>query len=249
MRAGCDFMRWMRVAPSGSRSYCDHMCGRYADFRASQREADRLSLQIVAGAAALRESYNIAPTQEVSIIRPDGGDLVLDDARWGLVPSWAKDISIGARMINARGETVAEKPSFRAAFSKRRCVLPADGYYEWQQTSSGKQPHFIHPATDDTSILFAGLFEHWRDPSDDNAPWVTSCTIITTAAQGDMTELHDRQPVMLDDTRMEAWLADETNRAELETIITATAPPIAWHPVERAVGNVRHNEPDNIQAI
>eukprot|EP00913_Durusdinium_trenchii_P019515 g18345.t1 len=150
----------------------------------------------------LRPRYNIAPTQTAAIVRPADEGREVAFARWGLIPSWAKDIKIGYRMINARGETVAEKPSFRAAFKRRRCLVPASGYYEWKKLSAKtKQPYHIH-RDDDGLIAFAGLWERW-DAGD--AP-LESFTIITTAAGGALADIHDRMPVMLPESEHALWL-------------------------------------------
>lgn len=150
--------------------------------------------------------FNIAPTQNVLSIRNDkSGALESVDLRWGLVPSWAKDLKIGARMINARGETVAEKPSFRSAFKKRRCLVLADGFYEWKKEADGKQPYYITRA-DDQPFAMAGLWEAWRDKTIDDAPWIQTCTVITTTANEMMQPLHDRMPVILEQSQFDMWL-------------------------------------------
>lgn len=227
------------------------MCGRYADFLTDQQLQDAFAIAKVADdVRLLPASWNVAPTQRVHMVRADadaGGQRTLEVARWGLVPSWAKDSSIGSRMINARAETVADKPSFRSAFAKRRCLIPANGYYEWHVRDGAKTPHFIHPQ-EDSALAFAGLYEWWKDkaaPGEDD--WLLTCTIITTAARDDMRELHDRQPVMLTADQREAWLHPDSAPADLFNAIAAPAPDLQWHAVDRAVGNVRNNEPDLVE--
>lgn len=154
----------------------------------------------------LRPRFNIAPTQRIPIVRA-GREAPREwaEVRWGLVPSWAKDEKIGARMINARGETVAEKPSFRSAVKSRRCLIPADGFYEWVKTDGGKQPHYIHFA-DGRTFAFAGLWERWH--KSEGEP-LDTCTIITTTPNDLVATLHDRMPVILPPAAFTEWLAPE----------------------------------------
>jgi putative SOS response-associated peptidase YedK len=151
----------------------------------------------------LRPRFNIAPTQTIPIVRA-GREQPREwaEVRWGLVPSWAKDAKIGARMINARGETVAEKPSFRSAVKTRRCLIPADGFYEWVKTDGGKQPHYIHFA-DGRAFAFAGLWERWHKGGDEP---LDTCTIITTTPNDIVAGLHDRMPVILPPEVFTEWL-------------------------------------------
>lgn len=254
------------------------MCGRYAAFRQAQDLADDFSLVVVDPVAQeLEPSWNVAPTQAVRIVveqslDPDGGEAGAEDdgdsrqrrltvARWGLVPHWAKDPSIGSRMINARSETAAEKPSFRDAVAKRRCIVPADCYYEWRAPSEGggstKTPFAIgHP--DGAPLAFAGLYSWWRVPQSDDlaghravqGDWLLTCSILTRAAQGPMRELHDRVPVVLDDLRIGAWLdPGETNGPQaLHGALDAEA-DLAWHEVSRAVNTPRNNGPRLIAPV
>lgn len=226
------------------------MCGRYANFLTEQELIDAFEIAIVADDARLSPRYNIAPTQEAAIVvarREEGRSLEL--ARWGLVPSWAKDPSVGSRMFNARSETVAEKPSFRAAFAKRRCLVPASGYYEWRTQAGVKTPFFIH-SRDESPLAFAGLFEFWRDKAKgDDAPWLASFSIVTTAAREAMEEIHDRQPVMLTRGEADAWLDPASSPDDLMAAIAAPAPELAWHEVGREVGNVRHQGAELIAPV
>lgn len=164
--------------------------------------------------------YNIAPTQNVLCVRQDKqGRSEAVDLRWGLVPSWAKDLKMGARMINARGETVAEKPSFRAAFKRRRCLVLADGFYEWKKTENGKQPYYI-TLLDEQPFCFAGLWEAWQDKSTDDSTVIQSCTVITTSANELMQPLHDRMPVILPPKHYDLWLDREfADRESLEQMV------------------------------
>jgi putative SOS response-associated peptidase YedK len=178
--------------------------------------------------------------------------------RWGLVPFWAKDPSIGSRLINARAETVDSKPAFRRAFARRRCLLPADGYYEWQAMSgtadrpgSGKQPYFISRA-DGGPLAFAGLYELWRDPElpdDHERAWLWTTTIITTSAPDELGRIHDRMPMVITPDRWEDWLdpgdADPVHLREL--LAPAVADGLVSYPVSRAVNSVRNNGPELIE--
>lgn len=162
--------------------------------------------------------FNIAPTQLVAAVRDTaGGDQrQLSQLRWGLIPSWAKDAKIGSRMINARAETVAEKPSFRAAFKRRRCLVLSDGYYEWKKEGKTKQPFYIR-MNDERPFAFAGLWETWRDEHDEP---IESCTIITTTANELTKSLHERMPVILEDVDYDTWLDRENeDRGALEQLL------------------------------
>lgn len=164
-------------------------------------------------AVPIRPRYNIAPTQDVPAVRTTpGGQRELVMLRWGLVPSWADDISIGNRMINARGETVAEKPSFRSALKKRRCVVVADGYYEWKKTGKAKQPYLFH-FDDDRPFAFAGLWERWSKGSEP----LETCTVITTTASPLAAIVHDRMPAILDGAALAMWLDPEVTEASALT--------------------------------
>lgn len=180
-------------------------------------------------------------------------------ARWGLVPSWAKDLSIGSRMINARAETVAEKPSFRRAFAKRRCIIPADGYFEWYQpdgqaqTTSAKAkkpakvPFFIHPA-DGSSLPMAGLYEWWRDPGDGpDAPWVLTYTIITTSSTDALGQIHDRMPMTVPPDRWAQWLHGSPPADLSGWLRPAGDVGLDAYPVSTLVNNVRNNGPELIE--
>ena len=176
------------------------MCGRYA----LHAHPDVVALQFGLGAASeFKPRFNIAPTQEAPVVRVGAGqtrELVL--LRWGLIPAWSKDPSIGGRMINARAETVSEKPAFRNAYRRRRCLVPADGYYEWKVEGGRKQPYYLHAAGDDL-LAMAGLWEHWRSA---DGQLVESYAIVTTEATGVAKQIHDRMPVVVTPPDYEAWL-------------------------------------------
>jgi putative SOS response-associated peptidase YedK len=208
------------------------MCGRFAFYSPTEAAADLFG---ASGTVAVEARYNIAPTQDVAAIRSaenESKELVL--LRWGLIPFWAKDPGIGNRMINARAETVAEKPAFRAAFRRRRCLLLADGFYEWRKEPSGKIPYFIS-SRDNQPFAFAGLWERWQNRDDDSS--IDSTTIITTAASGFMASLHHRMPVILCPQLADRWLAGDDGA--LAAAIEGAAQLQAWA-VDRAVNNPRH---------
>jgi len=169
--------------------------------------------------------YNICPTQNVLCVRQNAnGQNEAAQLRWGLVPFWAKDIKIGARMINARSETVATKPSFRSAFKSRRCLVLADGFYEWKKEGSKKQPYYIS-RVDDQPFCLAGLWESWKDKTIDDSETIETCTILTTDANKIMQTLHDRMPVILDRVNFDFWLDKSfSDREQLESLLVPYAP-------------------------
>ncbi|MEQ6900071.1 SOS response-associated peptidase [Nocardioides sp. YIM 152588] len=250
------------------------MCGRYASSRSPEDLAEEFEVVDSRLDHVLPPDYNVAPTKEVYAVlerpRRREGEAAADDAepeitrqlrslRWGLVPSWAKDPGIGSRMINARMETVAEKPAFRRAFAARRCLLPADGYFEWYPTEqlgkSGKplkQPFYIHPA-DGGVMAMAGLYEIWKDPTrdeDDPERFRWTCTVLTTDAPDDLGRIHDRMPLLVPRERRDAWLAPGTAKGDLaELLVPAQQTGLVAHPVSTAVGNVRNNGPELVEPL
>ena len=215
------------------------MCGRFAFY--SPAEATAALFGATAGGDR-EPRYNVAPTQDIAAVRASqAGGLELVDLRWGLVPFWAKDLAIGNRMINARAETVAEKPSFRSAFKKRRCLLLADGFYEWRKEADGKLPYFITRAVDEP-MAFAGLWEDWTDKETGES--IQSATIVTTAANEFMAELHQRMPVVLTPELAPRWL--DTDDDLLAAYATVCPPLKAW-PVSRNVNNPRNESADLIE--
>jgi len=185
------------------------MCGRYVLKTSTPQLAAILGAEpiiddpISGPAIGWQPRFNIAPTMQVPTIKlNDNGIRVLQAKRWGLVPHWAKDLKLGASMINARCETVSSKPAFRSAFKQRRCLIPADGYYEWQRLDGRKQPHFIYPE-DQRPLVFAGLWERWRGADD---AVIETCTILTARANEDVVRVHDRMPVLLNSSESELWL-------------------------------------------
>jgi len=201
------------------------MCGRFA----LHAHPDVIKLQF--GLATLPEygaRYNIAPTLPVLIVRKDGAA----SARWGLVPHWAKDPSMGARMNNARAETVAEKPAFRDAYRSRRCLIPASGFYEWTSEFGLRQPYYVHPAESEL-FAFAGLWERWRD--------LETCAVITTDANAKMAAVHDRMPVILPPEQYAAWLGGQEGLLQ-----PCPENSISIRRVSRAVNSARNDDPSLI---
>lgn len=177
------------------------MCGRFTLFSSPEQLAETFDLP---EPPILAPRFNIAPTQPVGVVRmePAGAQRIWALTHWGLIPSWSKDPSMGARMINARAETVPEKPAFRAAFKRRRCIIPSSGFYEWKQVEKGKEPFFILPA-DDGLFALAGLWEIWTGPDGGE---LQSCTILTTDANDLMTPIHNRMPLILEEEDWAEWL-------------------------------------------
>jgi putative SOS response-associated peptidase YedK len=190
----------------------------------------------------IRRRFNIAPTQEAPVVRVNGaGEREVAMLRCGLVPFWASDPSIGNRMINARAETLAEKPSFRGAFRSRRCVIPATGFFEWKGEPGRKQPYAI-TAADQPLFAIAGLWERWQDKSQPDAPAVETFTIITTDANEAVAAIHDRMPVILPADRVRDWLTAPP--AAAQALLAPYAGPITVRAVSKQVGNPRNDTPE-----
>jgi putative SOS response-associated peptidase YedK len=249
------------------------MCGRYASSRRPEDLVEEFEIDKVEVKETLAPDYNVAPTKQVYAVvqrskEPAGTDKDTDaptqrqlrTLKWGLVPFWAKEPSIGNKMINARMETVHEKPAFRRAFAARRCLLPADGYFEWyptdQKTKAGKplkQPFFIHPA-DGGVMAMAGLYEIWRDPTrdeDDPQRFLWTCTVLTTTAEDSVGHIHDRMPLLVEPDRYDAWL--DPSRADvddLKKLLVPAAPGrLEAYPVSTAVNSVRNNGPELVDPL
>lgn len=218
------------------------MCGRFA-FYSPHEAVTRLFG--VAEAPEVEPRYNIAPTQYVAVVRTDASDALrrVGMLYWGLVPSWAKDKSIGARMINARGETLREKPSFRSAYRRRRCLVLADGYYEWQRSAGAKQPYFISFA-DGKPFGMAGLWETWRDPASGDA--LESCCIVTTAPAPAVAHVHDRMPVIVGRADYDEWLDPRNEAVErLDRLLVPCAiEGLGARAVDRRVNDARNQGAD-----
>jgi putative SOS response-associated peptidase YedK len=223
------------------------MCGRFVGFRSlSELKA---YFPIDEALCEVSANYNVAPSQQIlAIVRHDGKHL-LKPFHWGLVPFWAKDTAIGQRLINARSETAAEKPSFRNAFKKRRCLILADGFYEWKRVSGKKHPLFI-TLPDERPFAFAGLWETWRDPHAPGTVYL-SCAILTRASTGIMKTIHHRMPVILHPEAYPAWLEPTLHElAPLKDLLAEKSiTDLAYRPVSRQVNPVGNNSPANIIPI
>jgi len=257
----------------------EHMCGRYASARSRIELLEEFGVERDRVSEPLEPDYNVAPTKPVYAVltrRPRGSSQPAGDqaaparaaevpaagearelrvVRWGLVPSWAKDPSIGSRMINARAETVSVKPAFRGAFARRRCLLPADGYYEWYRpggdAKAARQPYYIY-REDGGPLAFAGLYELWRDPSfpgDHPDAWLWTSTIITTSAPDGLGRIHDRMPMVIGPERWADWLDPGSSDAAdlLPLLAPASTARLIWRPVSTAVNSVRNNGPALIE--
>jgi putative SOS response-associated peptidase YedK len=249
------------------------MCGRFVSARKRLELLEEFAVERDRVAEDRNPDYNVAPTKRIyAVVGGHGGreashsggsaedrpsapaERELRLVRWGLVPTWAKDKSGGARMINARSETVAVKPSFRSAFARRRCIIPADGYYEWQTEGKLKKPFYIY-RTDGGILAFAGIYELWRDesvPADDEGAWYWSAAIITTKAADEVGKIHDRTPMLVPRESWADWLDPANNEKELllATMLPATSPEaggLRSHSVSTAVNSVRNNGPELVE--
>ena len=233
------------------------MCGRYASYRTAADLAEAYEVDaITEEALAVTPSYNVAPTQPVRIVldraanETDDGRREMHAARWGLVPAWAKDVRIGYKMINARRESLDDRPAFRASLRRRRCVVPADGYYEWQRAGGTSRPYYVHDRGDGLLAL-AGLYAFWRNPEraeDDPHRWVLSTAVITTAATGALARLHDRVPVVLGPDQVDRWL-DPAVTSSREALGRLEAPPpgLRFHAVSQRVNGTIDDDPGLIE--
>jgi putative SOS response-associated peptidase YedK len=231
------------------------MCGRFAQPRSADELADLFGARAVTDLAG--ERFNVAPTDPVAAVVEHHGERQLDVFRWGLVPVYASDPREGARMINARAETIESSPVFRTAFRRWRCIIPADAFYEWRrppgsgdsrtQRRGSREPFAIH-RRDGQPLALAGLWAVWRDPR--TAERLYSCTIVTTAANEVVIPLHARMPVILDPDSWAAWLAETTELAELRPLLSpAPDDLLEAYPVSAAVNDVRRNGPELLEPV
>lgn len=190
-------------------------------------------------------SYNVAPSKDVPVVRQaEGGERELVLMRWGLIPFWAKDKRIGYKMINARSETVDTKPAFRQPFNRHRCLIPANGFYEWQKRRGGKVPYYIHPR-DGSMMGFAGLWDIWKNPEGE---CIESCTIITTVANELVKPLHDRMPLIISPDAYGCWLTGNVDEAS-EVISTSPSVPLEAYPVSTLVNKPENDDPSCIERV
>ena len=225
------------------------MCGRFTQLF-TWRELYEL-YNIHSAARNIEPRYNLAPTQQVLVIRsnPETKGRTLDPLRWGLVPSWAKDLTIGSKMINARGEGLTERQAFRQAFKSRRCIIPASGFYEWAKTKPTKTPYAIVP-TDGPVFSFAGLWEGWRDKSNPDAEWIHTCTIITGEPNELVAPIHNRMPVILPPEAWPKWLGEQSAHWDelLALLKPYPADRMRAYPVSTRVNSVRNDDASLLEA-
>ena len=223
------------------------MCERFVQSHDAAFYADAFQVETIR-TEAMPASFNVAPTDQVYAVAEHDGERLLGAFRWGLVPFWAKDLKIGVRNINARAETAAEKPAFRDSFLKRRCLIPADGFYEWQTLPKGKLPHYIYQA-DGRPLALAGLWSNWKDP--EAGEWVRSCTILTGAPNELVDDIHDRMPVILPEEAWADWLDRENHdQGYLESLLkTFPANRMAEHAVSTLVNKVANNYAECIEPL
>lgn len=223
------------------------MCGRFVQVEKPEFYAEHFGAEFIR-TETLRVSYNVAPTSQVYAIADHDEARVLTSFRWGLIPSWAKERKIGARTINARSESAAEKPMYRSSFTRRRCIVPVDGFYEWRQMARGKLPHYIY-AADGKPLAVAGLWSVWSDPETDER--ILSCTILTGRPNSMVEKIHDRMPVILPPDRWEAWLDPTNTDKEFVRGLMGVYPAglMAEHPVSTLVNKVQNNTEDLIREL
>ncbi|WP_066381475.1 MULTISPECIES: SOS response-associated peptidase [unclassified Anabaena] len=227
------------------------MCGRFTLTQSAEALAEIFHVQAIPNLTA---QYNIAPTQMVVTVlhHPESNQRQLQQLRWGLIPSWSKDSSIGSKLINAKAETVAEKPAFRSAFKHRRCLVVADGFYEWQKQQDTKQPFYFR-LQDGKPFAFAGLWERWQSPAQEE---IISCTILTTAANELLQPIHERMPVIIDPKDYDVWLDPQVRWATprqrrspqaLQSLLSPyPATAMTAYPVSKLVNSPKHNSPECI---
>ncbi len=236
------------------------MCGRFVSASSPERIAAYFGAE--SNVESLGENFNVAPTNDIyGVVADADGKLEVQVFHWGLIPVWAKDQKIGQKMINARAETIADKAAFKADFKKHRCIIPMDGFYEWAPgrddgpvTKAGKlvkRPHFIH-RVDGEPLAVAGLWSAWRDRSEGaDAPWLHSATVVTTGANGTMSPIHDRMPVILPKAMWAMWLDPTNHNIDVLSKLLVPAPDnvLEMHEVATDVNNVRNKGASLIQPL
>ncbi len=223
------------------------MCGRFVQTQEAENYGAYFSVDVIKTDAMLR-SWNVAPTKQVYAVAEHDGERQLGTFGWGLVPFWAKDRKIGARLINARVETAAEKPAFRDSFAARRCLIPAEGFYEWEPRDRGKLPHYFY-ASDRRPLALAGLWSTWKDP--DSGDRIRTCTILTGEPNDVVERIHDRMPVILSDTMWDPWLDPEITDVGVigDLLASSTGPRLAEHAVSTLVNRVANDVPELIAPL
>ncbi|MFI9389185.1 SOS response-associated peptidase [Kutzneria sp. NPDC052558] len=234
------------------------MCGRYASTKDPATLAVEFDALDATESEAPGADYNVAPTKPVLAIvarhprdeegKPDPDSVVrsIRVMRWGLVPTWSKDRNVGVKMINARSETAATKPAYRDSMARRRCILPADGWFEWKRDGGAKEPFYI-TNPDGSSLAMAGLWTAWRDPNEPDSPWLVTCAVLTTDAFGPLAEVHERMPLVLPRESIEQWLAPDKGSDDVAELLAPSQEIVSrfeLRPVSTAVNSIRNNGPD-----
>jgi putative SOS response-associated peptidase YedK len=223
------------------------VCGRYVQVSSPELLAERFQVDDVRVEEHAAD-YNVAPRAHVPAIRQRDEKRVLSLLRWGLVPSWAKDPKIGDRMINARAESIAEKPGYKRAFAKRRCIIPADGFYEWKAVPGQrrKQPMFVH-RRDGEPMAFAGLWEAWREEGQEE--WLRTCVIVTTTPNAVLAPIHDRMPVILPEDAWATWLDPDADPDTLKGLLVPPPNDLVVYAVSTLVNSAGNNGPELVHAV
>lgn len=228
------------------------MCGRIALYTPPARLARLLDAALAAGLEGHEPapSWNVPPQETLFGVADRGEGRVLDVYRWGLVPSWSKGPEVGVRAFNARAESLEDRPLFRDAFRRHRLCVPVDGFYEWDRRGGRREPHFFHRADGDVLVL-AGLFEYWRERGRRDAPWLVTCTVVTTTPGADLDGIHDRQPVVLERDTIDLWLTGSEDELDAVHELCRPCAPgtLVHHVVGQRVGNVNNDGPELIDAV
>jgi len=234
------------------------VCGRYASTKDPATLAVEFDALDATESEAPGADYNVAPTKPVLAIvarhprdeegkpNPDAVVRSVRVMRWGLVPTWSKDRNGGAKMINARSETAATKPAYRDSMARRRCILPADGWFEWKREGGAKEPFYV-TNPDDSSLAMAGLWTAWRDPNEPDSPWLITCAVLTTDAFGPLAEIHERMPLVLPRESFEEWLAPDKGSDDVAELLKPSQEIVSrfeLRPVSTAVNSIRNNGPE-----
>ena len=217
------------------------MCGRFALYSSFQAIKDYADLLNEIG--EIDVNYNVAPGQEIPIIISENQRNILKSCKWGFIPFWAKDEAVGNKLINTRGETIAEKPSFKFAFQQRRCLIPANGFYEWRKDD--KQPFYIN-LKDRELFSFAGIWEIWESPA---GKQIFSCSIITTSPNEELKSIHHRMPVILQKEQEETWLTENNGNILQKLLVSYPSEEMLFHPVSFEVNSVKNNYRELTKAI
>lgn len=220
------------------------MCGRYSIATPVDEMAEHFNADLPE--VSVSPTYNAAPTQDLQVIPNKEGNRQIQLYHWGLIPFWAKDRSIGYKMINARAESILEKPAFKTAFKRRRCLVLADGFYEWQKTQSGKIPHRICLGNRQP-FAFAGIWEQWDDLEQEQT--MESFTIITTEANEQVKPLHERMPVILPEDRHQDWLNNDLSPTDQQALLQPYPYDLAVYPVSKNVNNPANNDPSLLEPV